>query len=204
MAFQPVVDGVEVDVRGILDGQLVENTLYFKTGTGFGIDSLLSLAQVVDAWYKTNILSHLSDDMKLTEVYVTDLSTQTAPTAAYVEATPVAGGNSNEAMSNNVAPCISFRTSERGRSGRGRNYIPGISVDNVVRNTINATWAGYMVTGYEALPDAVADLDCTWCVLSRKHAGGFRPAGLLIPITSVKFSDFIVDSQRRRLPGRGA
>jgi hypothetical protein len=105
---------------------------------------------------------------------------------------------------NNVALCLSFRSSGRGRSSRGRNYISGFPEGYVSGNDIDTTLADALVVAYEELKDAATFTDdWTWIVYSRFQNGNARPEALIAPVDAVVLTDYTVDSQRRRLPGRG-
>jgi hypothetical protein len=138
------------------------------------------------------------------EVYLTDLSSQTAPTVTVVPGTNVLGSGTADPLPNNVALCVSFRTEGRGRSARGRNYISGHAETSLSGNTFNATVSNGIRDAYEELLDATTYTGSwTWVVLSRFEDGVARAAGLVQPVTAVVLTDTTVDSQRRRLPGRG-
>jgi hypothetical protein len=76
-------------------------------------------------------------------------------------------------------------------------------------NQIDSATAAAFVDAYSLLLDFGQDIGASWVVVSRfsgVDANGDpipRAAGVTTPITSVLVVDNIVDSQRRRLPGRG-
>jgi hypothetical protein len=76
----------------------------------------------------------------------------------------------------------------------------------VTGNTLNAGYASDFVIAYnDLLPGGVFEPDgWRWVVLSRYTAGAPRAAGVAFAVTRALFTDLTVDSQRRRLPGRGA
>jgi len=112
-------------------------------------------------------------------------------------------------LPNNVAVTVSFRTGLSGRFARGRNYVSGLSEDAVVLNTVDSAVLADIQAGYEALQDVASDNTSTWVVVSRfsgVDGDGVpipRVEGVTTPITAVIIVDSIIDSQRRRLPGRG-
>jgi hypothetical protein len=139
----------------------------------------------------------------LNEVYTTDLTTQTGPTDTLAYVTPIPGERAHESLPNNVALTVSFRTAARGRSARGRNYIAGLSDDQVLHNTVDASVASGLAAAYNDIPARLEGLGYGWVVVSKKSGGVPRVAGLARPVTTAIVVDRTVDSQRRRLPGRG-
>jgi len=117
---------------------------------------------------------------------------------------PSAGTSAVDPLPFNCAHCVSFRTANRGRSGRGRNYVMGLSDSEAAASAIQTTRLNLDVNAYAALVGAgtfVAGLQ--FCVVSRYSGGAPRSVALIQPITSVLSVDATIDSQRRRLPGRG-
>jgi hypothetical protein len=135
---------------------------------------------------------------------LTDLSTQTSPTVTVTTGLPITGTNTSDPLPNHVALCVSFRTNGRGRSARGRNYVSGFGEDAASGNTFSGTIANPIAQGYAALINsATYTLDWEWVVYSRYENGDPRTEALIAPVDNVVLTDLVVDSQRRRLPGRG-
>lgn len=204
MGFVPASNVAQVELRMTLDSQQIENVLYFRT-VGLPVTtSLLSvLGNAVTDWWTSNIVNLVSDALTLREVYITDLTTQTAQTLTFTTGLPVNGAITEEVLPNSIAGCVSFRTLSRGRSGRGRNYVPGLTDNNVVGNNIVSAWRTAIIQAYEVLMEFDDTYDWNWGVLSRQLNGADRAAGLFNQIVSVVMTDLTIDSQRRRLPGRG-
>jgi len=99
-----------------------------------------------------------------------------------------------------VAACISFRTGGRGRSTRGRNYVPGLSEDVVNGNDLDLTTLNNMVAAYELfMGGGTFPIAWTWGVLSRFFNLSPRVTGLFQPIIDVLSTTLTVESQRGRL-----
>jgi len=131
------------------------------------------------------------------------LTTVTSPTVTVNAFSGANGGDTSPAMPGNVTWCVSFRTNQRGRSSRGRNYIYGITEAVAAGNFIDTATANTWVGFYELMMSPTFAPDFAWSVLSRYTDGAARTSGLAIPITSVIATDYALDSQRRRLAGRG-
>jgi len=204
MAFVPVNNVVMAEMRMRLDNQLIENTLYFAMFGGFGPAEMTSLGNDLIAWWTSGYAYNMSNSLTLREVYLTDLTTQTSPTATVSASGVVAGQNPSPALPNNVALTISFRTAGRGRSSRGRNYICGLPEAGVTGNVVEPSYVAQLVSAYQSLLTPTNVAGFTWVVVSRYSGGAPRTAGQSYDVTAVVATDSTVDSQRRRLPGRGS
>ena len=210
MAFVPVPNTAEVEIRGLLDSQKVENTLWFEAASGWTTSSLTTLAGEVLAWYIANIIPHLPAPYRLVEVFAKDKSTAAGNEATVTPGSTTVGGG-GPAMPNNVTLAISFRTALGGRSFRGRNYMPGIPQSQYTdTNRITSSYLTAVQVAYSKLLDPAVITDAVWVVASRfsgtSPVSGEptpRPTGIATPVTAALFVDEVTDSQRRRLPGRG-
>lgn len=210
MPFVPVTNTVGVEVRMLLDAQKIENTLYFEKAGAWSAGDLVTLGNSFLTWWTAFYAVGVSSALTLSEIFIRDLTT----VFGIVQTTPAptphpTGDRSAASLPNNVAITVSFRSGLSGRFARGRNYVSGLSEDSVVLNTVDASVIADIQAGYEALQDVASDNSSTWVVVSRfsgVDGDGVpipRVAGVTTPITAVIIVDPIIDSQRRRLPGRG-
>lgn len=204
MPFIPVPDVAQVRLEGVMDNQLTLNDLYFEiSGGGINAAGLDNLCTNVADWWTLNVVNILSDDFASVRVTAIDLSSQTgalgsAPAAA-------TGGVAIEAVPNNVAACVSFRTDQRGRSGRGRNYVPGIPGSQVALNTLDPGFITGLVGAYNLLIGAGTFVPGWQWVIASRYTGGLpRVSGIAIPVTSVLMVGNSVRSMRSREIGHGA
>jgi hypothetical protein len=208
MVYIPAPSVAQVEIRGTLDTQPVENVLYFLyKAPPVTPANVATLAMQVGQWWITNALPWLPVTYLFREIYATDLSTATSSASTWpAENNPGTRNPAGGVLPNSNTLCISFRTNQRGRSARGRNYWPGLSRSDVTNNSATLTLQQGIVGVYEALLTLVGDdtINWYWVVLSRFTNGAPRPQGLTNTITSVLIVDSTIDSQRRRLPGRGA
>jgi len=201
MPFVPVLQTVEVDLQYLYRQQFCSNTMYFTSQVGDPTPSgVLALATAVEAWATANLLPILSQDCQLFRLHARELTAEVSSVADVSSGT--VGGIATTADPNNVTLAVSFRTGVIGRSFRGRNYIIGIPQGVISDNTVAPSFLADVLTAFAALPAAVTT-DWLHSVVSRFTAGLPRVAGVSTPVTTVAFTDNIVDSQRRRLPGRG-
>lgn len=210
MPFVPVPNTVGVEIRMLQDGQRIENTLYFSKSAGWASADALDLGSTLVDWWNTNIKPLVSSSVEMNEIVITDLSSATGFQVTSAPIATMVGARTDEPMSNGTSVAISFRTASRGRSFRGRNYIVGLTIDQVFANTVTQETLDDYVAAYGLLRSGVAgDTGSVWSVVSRfsgiDSAGDPIPrtTGLHTPILSELFTDNIIDFQRRRLPSRG-
>lgn len=205
MAFIPVTNTVEAQIRMTLDNQQIENTLYFTNTDLYTATEMTVLGNDLLDWWTDQMAQNLSDDVTLREIYLVDLRTETGFTVTVPSGSPAPTGvNSGGAVPSNAAMCVSFRTDLRGRSYRGRNYISGIPASEVTLNTVSPTRIAGLIGSYELLFGFLLSNGWSWSVVSRRHNGADRITGVPTQVTSVVVVDATIDSQRRRLPGRGS
>lgn len=204
MAFIPVPGVIETRIRGTLDGQQVENTMYWTDLTLPGEPRVGLCASAVRDCLTLYWLAHLPAAYEAREVYAIDLSSATGSTATAPFPSGSNGERAGEALPNNCSFVISFRTALRGRSFRGRIYWPGLDASSVTGNEVTETYAGQILLAVGATRSALFLDDFQHTVVSRYSGGAPRAVGLPSIVTEILYVDRFVDSQRRRLPGRGA
>jgi hypothetical protein len=211
MPFVPVPDTALAEMRMLLDGQKIENTLWFNKPGGIGAGDMATLANALLVWWVGSYADLVAVAVTLSEVVVTDQSSAGGFQVS-VDGGSEPGTASGTVMPSNAAFCISFRTGFTGRSNRGRNYISGL-VDSFrsSQNTVTTTYANNVIAGYEDLITAAGGAGWNWVIASR--FSGIDPTtkkpiprtlGVVQEITNVIAADRSIDSQRRRLIGRGA
>lgn len=210
MPFVPVQNVALVETRCTLDFQQVENTLYFRFPAIPGSSVLTTLGNEVLTWWQNVFAPLVSSALVLREVVVTDLSSATGPQVTVVPTGLLQGGNLIGPIANSNTLTVSFRTANRGRSFRGRNYVLGLSSSDLSgANNIKGTTITALVTAYEGLFDVADNASAVWVVVSRfsgVDASGKpvpRVTGISTDITTVVVVDDVLDNQRRRLPKRG-
>jgi len=210
MPFVPVADTALVECRMLYDGQRVENTLWFQNEGGpFDPGPLGDLAAIVHTWWQDHYSTLVSDLVTLSEVVATDMASETGAQVS-VSASGDIGQQIGGGMPGNVSLAVSFRTTARGRSFRGRNYLVGVPTEQMVTiSSVESAYAADVATEYTALIAAAVAGSFDWVVASRFSGvdGDGKPiprtAGVVTPISNVIVVDRVLDSQRRRLPGRG-
>jgi hypothetical protein len=213
---QPAEAGsiIQVTPRFLIEGQQTENVMYFRchnASDDFNTDLLLVVAQCAIA----HLLPGLAADTQLESVHGQIVGPAIGLEDDWTPATGdiVAGAASGDAEPSFVSAVVSLRTTQPGRSGRGRMFIGGIPEVGTSGSLLNIEGITY--------PAIVAFLACIvaafpkaelgtgahfeWGVYSRKLGGVTKP-----PFPDVGFhavTSFIVrrelGTQRRRKIGRG-
>jgi len=204
MAYIPVPDTLQAELVYNWDGQIVENVLHFKPFNILSLTLMQELGLKLVGWWIANIKGITPTNLQLVNVKITDLTTQTSPTINYATSLPSVGTGGSPSLPNNCAVVLTKRTLLRGRSFRGRIYHPGLYEAIVVGNTVDAGAVVSFINAYTQLK-AFPTATTTWemVVVSKFQNKVPLLVGVTTPVLSLD-SDGVVDSQRRRLPRRGA
>jgi hypothetical protein len=132
-------------------------------------------------------------------ITATDMGDALLPVqAVYNIPQPEPGTAGGDPAPANVACCVSWKTPYANRKLRGRTYLYGL--------TEGHSSGSVLTSSYLALAAALATLLTTFVNgtgVSVMHVVYSRAANVMTPVTTFLI-DSIVDSQRRRLPNRGA
>lgn len=204
MPFVPAANTLQAELRYNYGSSLAENVLYFQGSAGVTVALATTLGNNLIGWWNTNFKARMPTQVVLREVYVTDLTTQTSFTVSVTTGLPSAGTALQDPLPFNCALCVSLRTANRGRSGRGRNYVLGLLETEVSANTVASTTVSPTLTAYNLLVGAGTFTPGLQLVIVSRFTNKLPRANALVqPVTNAVILDSVVDSQRRRLPGRG-
>lgn len=205
MPFQPVPNAALVVVEGEVDGQQTQTTF------GAGLVSpaavtqaaLQTLVDAIHARWVDFYLPQIPAAWTLMKVSGRVLDVEDGVLAEWSDPESIAGELAGAILPNNVSLALAFLTGLGGRTNRGRNYWPIFLESEVVTSLVDVTKAAVIKGIYDAMigPNAIAT-GWVWSVISRKQYTPGGP-GRAVPIVATKYNNLVVDSQRRRLPGRG-
>jgi hypothetical protein len=185
------------------DGQVVENVLHYEFDGAPITADMEELADFLIDWWDTNLKPGSPTTLILTRIRIVDLRTEFSPAVDYAVGLPSAGVGSGLSLPNNNSIVFTKRTIMRGRSFRGRLYHMGLTEAQVTNNAVASATVSGLITTYNLLKTfAGTTVNWTLGVLSRFADGNQRAEGLMTPVIGFT-SDGVIDSQRRRLPGRG-
>lgn len=204
MPFIPVDKTVKLEGIFLLDGQRIENVHHFYFGNGVDVINMEELAAFYINWFDTSLAPHLPNAIQLVLVKCTDLTIENGDSIEVTTGLPIAGDAASAPLPNNCTMTIKWITGRAGRSYRGRTYFPVLREDIVVGNMVDAPYAVQLLDVYANLIAVnLLTSDCQLVVVSRFHNNAPRAVGLVTPVINLVI-DRVIDSQRRRLPGRGA
>lgn len=204
MPFVPAPGVCQAEIVYDWSSQVVETVLHFLPTTELNPLLMGELGEFLKNWWDAQLKAGSPATLSLINIKLTDLTTNIAPVVNYATGLPIAGTGASPSLPNNCALVLTKRTLLRGRSYRGRIYHPGLVESVVTDNTVVAAQVASLITKYSMLINFTTT-GATWdmVVVSRYQDKAPRTVADSNQVTSLD-SDGVVDSQRRRLPRRGA
>ncbi len=204
MAFIPAPNTAQIDMVFMYNGQRCENVYHVQQETPYDQTSLAVLAALFKNWWDTDMRPLCPNTLGLVLIVARSLESESAPTIEYSSGLPIAGAITTVGqLPNNVTVAVKWTTALRGRSYRGRTFHLGLRDDMVTGNTVDPTALTALQGGYQGLIDDLDGLPGDLVVVSRYHNNAPRVTAVVTPVQGFSI-DSTVDSQRRRLPGRGS
>lgn len=185
--------------------EVTENVLYATNTDAITTDDLDELRDAVADWAQGVWMPQMPNTTRLTAVVITDLTTTSGERQTEVF-NPSVVGSLGASLPNNVTISIEKVIAERYRGGHGRLYVPGLSSQVISGNELNADFGATLVTKLNDLKTAVSAAgDNTWVLSTVRtdNTDPLAPVKTTRPILNFKLADRHLDSQRRRLTGRG-
>jgi len=184
-------------------GQQCENVLYAQMAGAVSLTDLTDLAGTLVNWFDTQLQPLVSNGTQLVKVLCRDMTVESGAAIEFTTDLPMTG-TGGSALPGNVTVCTKFSSGLAGRSFRGRSYLVGLPVGNNT-GSANVLDAGYASDLDDAMEALIADItvdDRTFVVASFFHDNAPRTSAVLTEIVAASV-DTNLDSQRRRLAGRG-
>lgn len=203
MAFIPVPNTCRVELVFSQEGQFCENVFHVKQAAPFDAAALASVAAAFVSWHGANLKTMQVSTCSLIKIIATALDSESAPGIEYATGLPVVGTRGNAAMPMNVTVAVKWLTALRGKSFRGRSYHIGLDDQDVTLSALPPASVSAMRGAYFPLIAATAGWVPGLVVVSYRTNNEDRMTGLASEILDCSV-DSTVDSQRRRLPGRGS
>lgn len=197
-------------LRASLHGQQIENVFHVRVSTTPTLADLTTVGDTVADWAAGAYSVVTSNAVEFIDVIVTDLNVEAGLQYIHLFDAGITGDVDGDVKTNQDTLAIGFRTGHSGRSFRGRMYAMGVPAGGYSdANTLSAASITAFQVAANALKTELTTAGFPLGVLSRWTGGAkpvpshLRPAGILTDVTTITISDAIVDSQNRRLPGRG-
>jgi len=202
--FVPLADGAQVEMLYLLDGQVVENRLWFVCRQPpIDQDKLQALSDGCAVLFRDQLLPFLSSDLQMLSTLATDWTDDPAP---FVAGTVVftSGSNSSGSHSANVAIRVRFKGSSLETWRQNSNFIAGIPKDQVTLNTYSEEIKDGIFEAYVALIDAASGFGdfpaWRWVVTSQRINNAPRTEQAFARMDFVQFPSPYTTTRRKRLP----
>jgi hypothetical protein len=201
--YIPIPGCLQMNVRFLLETQKIENVFTFHYGSADFGDSAADIWARLEVHWWNLIRPNISVDCVNVETYAVDLASQTGPVASFPAFATPGGAATGAPVPNNAALCITHRTAKRGRSYRGRTFIAGIAKSVVNGSFVQSDTVAALVANFNTLRTESEAADLPLVIASRYNGGVARVTGVGTDVTACVALDNVLDSQRRRTPGRG-
>ena len=159
---------------------------------------------VFASWWTNTYRANISSNCSLILIVLDALDAINGLHREYTTGWTVAGGNATVALPGGTTTAVKHATGVRGRSFRGRSYVVGLAQNDVASGLVvvarrDAIQAAFNTLRTNLAADAAGD---QLVVVSFMENGVWRAQGVATPVVSSSAHQN-VDSQRRRLIGRG-
>lgn len=201
--FIPAPDTLRVEAHYRIFGQQVENITYYAGPAVLTGDFLNAFATAWFDLWSANLAPLQTSDLELTDIVLIDMSDATGVRYTWVPDAAAPGTDTNPPLPLNVTAAITFHTARRGRGSQGRNYHIGMTKPKAEQNLINEAYRASLQAAYSNFTNIPIDSDNhAQVVLSQCQDGAWLTTANTWNVLSVSV-DNLLDSQRRRLTGRG-
>lgn len=201
--FIPFSNCAEIVIQGEQAGNAAYLTQGVAKGSAFGGTDLQDIADIAADFAATGLGPLLHSSLTWDAVKVTDLTTQFSPTFLGGAGLPAACTGSGAEVPSQVAVVMNFPTIQRGRSFRGRNYVPGgLATQLTDASHFASAYVSSIQAAYVAYFAALLLGGFTPVILSRQENGVRRTTGVHTAILG-PVGRLPVGTQRRRVSGHG-
>lgn len=204
--FIPVEHTCSVEMIYSNTPVIMENVMHVQGATAWSLSDLQTLRGVFNSWDQTYWASQRSGGVTLVRIRTKGLDTDHEPMEDYVLPVPRPGGQGGTNLPNNATFCIKLASGLAGRSQRGRLYFIGLNSNALTApNEVGAGFATALCVYLGNLKTMLAAANPNWklVITSFRTGGAWRTAGQNMAVDTFVAVDYHVDSQRRRLTGRG-
>lgn len=203
LPYIPFANCAEVVMQWLLGEQTVLITNAVRKASPFSGTDYEDILDIFHTFWQDGLAPLTTNELGAVLMRLTDLTTVDGAVVERALGTPAAGGVDLVPVPNNAAMVVSLKTANRGRSFRGRNYVPSLPAAALATTTSWTTGTiDAMRAAYEALGDDLSTAGFDHVVLSRQNDGERRTVGVATRITTY-IARSPIGTQRRRIIGRG-
>jgi hypothetical protein len=203
MAFIPVQNCIQLYARFLQQNQTCYNVFHFYATDPADLAVHALIATTYKNWFFNEMRVNVSTELTLNALYTRNLADEFAGGIVFTTDLPTSGLDVRQAMPMNVTVAISWRTALIGKSYRGRTYHLGLTAGQVTDSSLNGPVLVSLQNAYTALVQDFIIVAHRMVVASRYQNKAPRPGGGIVTNIETVSIDSTLDSQRRRLPGRG-
>jgi hypothetical protein len=200
--FQPVPNVIQVALGFSLEGSQSKNIINFRFPGLNPEDSMPGLSTELVTWYSDTLQPTISSNVLMSGFDLTYLGIETGRVMHWAPGTALYGGGLAVSSPANVTLAVRFGCGVRGRSGHGRIYQVGIPGVQTSGSYVASAFVSAIVAAWSALLNPAVIFAHKLSVVSRWHKGVVRNPAVSYDVTDITANN-VIDSQRRRLPGRG-
>lgn len=202
MGGLPPVTGVaRCELLYSWDGQTVEN-VWFVSGADNSAGTLAAIADEMMGNWRTLIRPVVSELVVLDRAEVTYLGTANGNSIVRAAPADSNGQETSPPLPNNVSICVKLLTDQGGRAHRGRKFHIGLCENQVTLSHLIEPFRTQLETAYQGWISEMQAAEWSIVIVSYFVNGLIRPTPLVTAVNTCTI-DATIDSQRRRLPGRG-
>lgn len=195
------ITAAQVAVRFLKNGSQVENVFHVFADLPLTQAVADSVHAVVDTWVTTTLRPLQTNDTIFTEIVIEGVNQ--GDNRFVYPGDNGTGSIANSQSPDNVTIAIKKNVAARGRGVSGRFFHIGINVNQINNSRVNAAYMNGLIAGYGTLATNL-ETEGNQLVVMKYNKTTHPPTPVsYAAVTSVSASDNIIDSQRRRLPGRG-
>lgn len=198
MGFIPTLHEAKVVLEWSNDTLSWTNTLWFLKDS-FDTDDMQDLADAMINLTQEELFAFLQEDVNYDGCKVYDMREEEGQIAT--GASSAFGGARTGDPASIAATCVvTMRSNSRGRSGRGRNYVSGMSELDVGDDRITASLVSDgILASYQEIPVIAQAVGWTHVIESFQHDGEPLSLGQPYIVTSYEVRSLLFGTQRRRI-----
>lgn len=200
--FIPAEKTAKVELIYTQNNQRVENVFYLQLENTIETDDVGTIAVNVGNAFSAHIPPIFNENTTLVLIRVTDVSVENS--FIRDSSVNINGDLLGAGVPGNVTVAVTFASGLTGRSQRGRLFQVGLDDGQIDGNDLTAGTPAAIADAWSDFFAQLATdtLAATHVIASYCHNGSWRTNAQLTPVLSY-FCDNHLDSQRRRLTGRG-
>ena len=205
MAFQPVPRTAKFAlVHRVPWGDEHVNVLYFTRVGDWGIPELAQACTAIAQTWGNDVMPNLSSRTAFVRIESRGERAQDDVSFEFVVPSPIAGSRGGDALPPQCCFCVTHLTGLTGRSNRGRTYFGMLSENDTTAGLLDEARAIGLRNGLESLRNIMSGLGWYHVVVSRVRNRVRLPTAQTVEVIGYKYTDLVIDTQRRRAVGRGS